>query len=84
MKVQVLLFARAREAAGTSSYVYESSQQTESAHAILQHAVKQHPALESVLKACVLALNQEYLEAGSDAQVKDGDELAVIPPLSGG
>ena len=82
--MQVLLFASAREAAGTRCYVYEGAEETQSAKAILQRVVQQHPALESVLKACVLALNHEYIEADRNVEVKDGDELAVIPPLSGG
>lgn len=37
-----------------------------------------------VLGTCVLALNQEYVEQGAAIPLRTGDELAVIPPLSGG
>lgn len=33
---------------------------------------------------CVLALNQEYIEKDSVEPLKDGDEVALIPPISGG
>ncbi len=33
---------------------------------------------------CVLALNQEYLEKDATTGLKAGDEIAIIPPISGG
>lgn len=44
----------------------------------------QYPALEGLGGRFVFSLNQEYLEQGADVPLKEGDELAVIPPISGG
>ncbi|TPX31436.1 hypothetical protein SmJEL517_g05239 [Synchytrium microbalum] len=43
---------------------------------------KRHPPLEPVLKSAMIAVNLEYVEL--DDMVKAGDEVAVIPPVSGG
>jgi len=34
--------------------------------------------------AFLLSLNQEYLGQGEEVVLKAGDEVAVIPPISGG
>jgi molybdopterin converting factor small subunit len=37
---------------------------------------------KSVLKSVAVAINLEYVE--SDALIKPGDNVAIIPPVSGG
>jgi molybdopterin converting factor subunit 1 len=41
-----------------------------------------HPALEHRRSHLRFAVNAEY--AARDAHVRDGDEVAVIPPVAGG
>jgi len=41
------------------------------------------PGLDKLGGAFVLALNEEYIETGT-VELNEGDELAVIPPISGG
>ena len=78
--VTVRLFARLRELAGLESETRQTS--VGSTVANVYDALRlAHPSLpprESVRGA----LNQEF--ADWDADVADGDEVAFIPPVSGG
>jgi molybdopterin converting factor small subunit len=44
----------------------------------------QFPALAGLRGDFVLSLNQEYLAPGEAAPLRAGDEVALIPPISGG
>lgn len=44
----------------------------------------QYPQLEQLGGSFVLSLNQEYLAQGEEAALSAGDEVAIIPPISGG
>ena len=79
--VRVRLFARLREQAGKETATLELP--TGSTVADVYDALRrEHPALEADRKAVRAALNQEFKDWS--AEVADGDEVAFIPPVSGG
>jgi molybdopterin synthase catalytic subunit len=50
--------------------------------ALLDHLIAAHPALASLRANLRVAVNQEF--AALDRVLADGDEVALIPPVSGG
>lgn len=83
MKVKVLFFAASREAAGTSEQELELDAGSTTS-TLLQQLLQRHPALAPVMKSCVFAVNQEYVAPSEALPLNDKDEVAIIPPLSGG
>jgi molybdopterin converting factor subunit 1 len=83
MKVQVLFFAKSREVTGCAQCSLEL-QDGASTLDLQQKLFSAWPALQGVMQTCVLALNQEYIQLGDAHALSDNDEVAVIPPLSGG
>ena len=41
-------------------------------------------SLSSLSDCAVVAVNQEYVEKDQTIHIKEGDEVAIIPPISGG
>jgi molybdopterin converting factor small subunit len=73
------LFAQAREAAGTGSVEVAGA----TVGAVLDEAVGRFgPSFEAVLGTSRVWLNGEAAESGT--AVGPGDEVAVLPPVSGG
>jgi molybdopterin converting factor small subunit len=73
------LFAQAREAAGTGDAVVEG----DTVGQILDSATQQFGAqFEAVLASCRIWVNGE--PASRDDVVGSTDEVAVLPPVSGG
>lgn len=79
--IHARLFARLREQAGCDSETVHVPERStvRDVYAALRSG---HPALESSLDAVRPAINQEF--ADWDAPVREGDEVAFIPPVSGG
>jgi MoaE-MoaD fusion protein len=79
--VHARLFARLRELAGTDAESVELP--TGSNVSDVYDAVRRlHPGLDADRNAVRAALNREFVDW--DAAVADGDEVAFIPPVSGG
>jgi molybdopterin converting factor subunit 1 len=81
VRVRVRLFAIQRELAGTREVTLElpAGSTIEDAWTALAAL---HPLLAPGRPSVRFALNTEYADA--DAPLADGDELALIPPVSGG
>lgn len=82
MVVQVRLFAVFKELAGAATLDLELAEQATVDDALA--ALRANGALAGAVErmSVVLAVNREY--AAGDQVLKPGDELALIPPVSGG
>jgi molybdopterin converting factor subunit 1 len=81
VRVQVRLFAALAEAAGwrTNAVDFPEGARVWQARDQLLQA---YPKLDPLCARAAFAVNAEY--ADLDRELRDGDELAVIPPVSGG
>ena len=79
--IHALLFARLREQAGTDSETVQVAPDS-TVQDVYSALRRSHPSLEPNLDAVRPAINQEF--ADWDAIVGQGDEVAFIPPVSGG
>ncbi|KAL7552543.1 hypothetical protein ACHAWF_015792 [Thalassiosira exigua] len=89
ISVKVLFFASAREAAGniaSASVVLGSDEGTDTG-ALRAKLATLYPKLAPLVRDeenLTLALNEEYVPPGEVLGLKEGDVVALIPPISGG
>ncbi len=79
--MKILFFARAREAAGCAEFSLPTGSALTQAD-VWTALVAAFPALAEFQKTARMARNETYLLPGELLQ--PGDEIAVIPPVSGG
>jgi molybdopterin converting factor subunit 1 len=84
MTIRVRFFAAARERAGTSMIEIDAGTASTVSELIVRLARERGADLASALAAPGMrfAVNQELVE--SDAAIRDGDEVAFMPPVTGG
>jgi molybdopterin converting factor subunit 1 len=80
MIVHVRLFAAMAQHAGTTSVQLDLADGTRSG-ALKAELLRRFPALPWP-QSTLFAINQEY--GGNDSVLYSGDEVAIIPPVSGG
>ncbi|HKX32287.1 MAG TPA: molybdopterin converting factor subunit 1 [Blastocatellia bacterium] len=81
IEITVLLFGACREAAGVSELKLELASPSDAAGA--WDALKERfPSLERFERSALVAINEEH--ARRNQPLRDGDTLAIFPPVSGG
>jgi molybdopterin synthase catalytic subunit len=81
MRVRILFFGILKDLAGKSSDTLEMTEGS-SVRELLSLCSAQLPKLRESLPSIAVAVNQEY--AGPETALKSGDEVALLPPVSGG
>ncbi len=81
MRTTLLYFAAARERAGTDRETAELPEGATAAQALVR-AVELHPALAPIAQHLRLAVDKSF--ARPEQVLRDGAEVALIPPVSGG
>jgi MoaE-MoaD fusion protein len=81
MRVRVLFFGMLKEIAGKAGDWLDLPEGA-SVDAVLAHYAEQIPRMKESLPSLAVAVNQRY--AGADTKLKSDDEVALLPPVSGG
>ena len=81
MTVRVLIFAYLAEQVGTGALQLELSDNATVADAMAELGHR-YSAIEQMRPRLAVSVNHEYVQAHHD--LSEGDELALIPPVSGG
>jgi len=81
MRVKVLLFGQLRDLTGKREEEVSLAEGAKAADVAARYA-KLSPKLADLMPAVALAVNQEY--AARERTLREGDEIALLPPVSGG
>ena len=81
MRVTIRLFARLRDLAGSGELVRDVPSPA-TVQTVWRDLVAEMPRLSDYEKTMSVAVNADY--ARMSAPVADGDEVAFLPPVSGG
>ena len=79
--MRILYFAQARLATSVPGENLKTSSRL-SAENLWKELVERHPNLAALQSSCRLAKNGRFL--GQGESLEPGDEVAVLPPVSGG
>src|SRR5579863_391154 len=81
MQIRVLFFGVLKDLAGRSSESLKISDDA-TAGSVLEHYERQFSSLKGALSSVAISINQQY--AHRQDRLRPGDEVALLPPVSGG
>lgn len=79
----MLFFAGARDLAGVERSALTLTAVT-TPEQLLAQVVRSFGELTIIRDSVIISLNQEYCVPGQELELSSGDEVAIIPPISGG
>ncbi|KAK5580833.1 hypothetical protein RB653_000857 [Dictyostelium firmibasis] len=83
-QLKVLLFAKVKEVLGKDSITIDLPIDKSTSFNLIQKLKDIYPQITSILEVSLLAINQEYISSDQDIAICPSDEIAIIPPVSGG
>lgn len=84
MRISVRFFAHSRELAGAAETTLEFTSESCSLSDFESVLLSQFPLLEEIWPAVALSRNLEYISRTDSVKLQEGDEIGIIPPVSGG
>ncbi|WP_293444209.1 molybdopterin converting factor subunit 1 [Persephonella sp.] len=81
MKVKVLYFSSIKDRLKKNNEFFEIEENS-TVSDLIKEIQKKYPDLSENLKNIMIAVNEEY--ADIQKKLKNGDTVALIPPVSGG
>ncbi len=81
MQIQVLFFGRLKDLFGAASTTFDLPENS-SVQYFLEHISLQTKQLQAWLPSLAVAVNQQFVQ--ETHRLHDGDEVALLPPVSGG
>src|SRR6266550_3609919 len=81
MQIRVLFFGVLKDLVGRSSETLELPDGAR-LQTVLSHYARQAARLEAMVPSLALSVNQEY--SAPDQALREGDEVGLLPPVSGG
>ena len=84
VKIKVLFFAKSRELAGLDQTYLQVPFGRLNGDELLNLIIDSFPTLSILKENLLLSVNQEYFERNQSIIISGEEEVAVIPPISGG
>ena len=81
MQVKVLFFGPAKDVTGISNRWFPIEEEM-TLQTLIKRLYQEFPEAKEVFELCSFVVNQEF--ASPDTLLHDRDEIAVLPPVSGG
>lgn len=81
MKIKMLYFGQARDAAGKGEESFTVPDRS-SVDFLLQRSSATHPKIAKMKEIMQVAVNEDISDAGR--VLRDGDVVALLPPVAGG